>query len=236
MSALEKRRMLRKTVIALFVALSPTVSFAQTELLANADALFLDFFRSPNIGCFVFPLGKVQLLVGENGRPAPVSDFNLDMLALEKMSVLRIDTTDERQAKTATFDIMLTTKPDGKNLVLQKDIGNKDGFCMKVYDYSPAKVEFKKVEYVKGGSTKWTGAIADAVIHDKKFTPLFKDFNELRMKMGHSKEGQPTETDSQYRILFREDPIGRNWRFVSFDLYDGKRFIGQAVPQALNKD
>jgi hypothetical protein len=226
----------RRTAIVLIVALSSTVTLAQTELPSNADALFLDFFRAPDIGCFAFPLGKVQLLVGANGRPAPTQDFNRDMLALEKMGLLRIEATNERQARTATFNVTLSAKPDGIDLGLRSDAVYREGFCVKVYDYSPAKVEFTKVEYVKGGSAGWTGAIADAVIHDKKFTQLYKRFDELRMEMGHSKEGQPTESDSQYRILFREDPSEKKWRLVTFDLYEGGRFLRQTVPQALTKD
>jgi len=226
---------LRRAAIVLTVALSPTVTLAQTELPSNADALFLDFFRAPDIGCFAFPLGKAQLLVGGNGSPAP-TDFNRDILALEKMGLLRIQETNERQARTATFNVTLSAKPDGKDLVLTSDAIYKEGFCLKVYDYSPAKVEFRKVVYVKGGSTGWAGAIADAVIHDKKFTQLYKRFDDLRMEMGHSKEGQPTENDSQYRILFREDPLEKQWRVVTFDLYAGGRFLRQTVPQALTKD
>jgi hypothetical protein len=160
------KRGLRRAAIMLTVALSPTVTLAQTELPSNADALFLDFFSAPNIGCFAYPLGKVQLLVGGNGGPAPTNDFNRDMLALEKMGLLRIEETNERQARSATFNVTLSAKPDGKDLVLRSDV-YREGFCIKVYDYSPAKVEFKKVEYVQGGNTGWTGAIADAVIHDK---------------------------------------------------------------------
>ena len=78
------KRGLRRAAIMLTVALSPTVTLAQTELPSNADALFLEFFSAPNIGCFAYPLGKVQLLVGENGGPAPTDDFNRDMLAFEK--------------------------------------------------------------------------------------------------------------------------------------------------------
>ena len=168
----------------------------------------------------------MQLLVGENGGPAPTNDFNRDMLALEKMGLLRIEETNERQARSATFNVTLSAKPDGKDLVLRSDAVCREGFCIKVYDYNPAKVEFKKV----------TGAIADAVIHDKKFTQLYKRFDELRMEMGHSKEGQPTKSDSQYRILFREDPLEKKWRVVTFDLYEGGRFLRQTVPQALTKD
>jgi hypothetical protein len=54
--------------------------------------------------------------------------------------------------------------------------------------------------------------------------------------MGHSKEGQPTESGSQYRILFREDPLEKKWRVVTFDLYEAGRFLRQTVPQALTKD
>jgi hypothetical protein len=229
------RACFESVVIALIVVLSPSTSFTQTELPPDAGALLLDFLKPPSIGCFFYPLGKQQLIASENGRPAPVSDFNRDLLALERLGIIRIDTTEERQAKTATFNIALSAKPDEKNLVLER-LGNKDGVCIKVYDYSAARVEFTKVEYVKGGRTQWTAAIAHAVLHDKKFSPLWKDFDQSRMNLGHSKEGQPTEADSQYRILFREDPLDGTWGLVSFDFYDGNRFIGQAVPQALSKD
>jgi hypothetical protein len=126
------KRELRRAAIVLTVALSPTVTLAQTELPSNADALFLDFFRAPDIGCFAFPLGKAQLLVGGNGSPA-LTDFNRDMLALEKMGLLRIQETDERQARTATFNVTLSAKPDGKDLVSTSDAIYKEGFCLKVY-------------------------------------------------------------------------------------------------------
>jgi hypothetical protein len=144
--------------------LSPTTSFTQTKLPSDAGALLLAFLTPPCIGCFFYPFGKQQLIASENGRPAPVNDLNRGLLALERLGIIRIDRTDERRAKTATFDIALSAKPDEKNLVLER-LGNKDGVCIKVYDYGAARVEFKKVEYVKGGRMGWTGAIAHAVLH-----------------------------------------------------------------------
>jgi hypothetical protein len=211
------------------IALSVTNTFAQIELPANAGSLFLDTFKPATRGCFSYALGKVQLMAGANERPAPTSNFGRDLLALEKLGVIRIDATDVRN----TFNVVLTAQPDDKTITLMKEPGNKDAFCIKVYDYSGARVEFTKVEHTSGGGSRWI--VAYGFIRGKKFNPLYKKFNVLRMAMGHGKQGQPRESgpDPYFRILFQQDTKDRKWRLVTYDGLRYNQFIEQSVPQVL---
>src|SRR5947207_14178258 len=88
--------------------------------------------------------------------------------------MVSITATGERQPPNATFDIVWTAKPDGKRMWSQND-----GICIAGYDYDEARVEFTKLDRVKGGQMGWAGAIAYSVVRGRKLSPLVRDLQSL---------------------------------------------------------
>jgi hypothetical protein len=224
--------MMRQAAVLLSAVLAATGSVAQTAIPETAAAPLLDAVAR---GCTLYGLGKQQFVPGDDGKPAPMNEWSRGMLALEKLGVVSIAATGERQPRTATFNVVLNVKPDGKRMRLEND-----GVCIAGYDYEEARVEFTKVDYVKGGQTGWLGAIAYSVIRGRKLSPLVRDLQSLS-----GDHVLPNDApDPQYRVLFREDPSDRNWRFITFDSYvthdlyftQTQTFATDNVVQALKRD
>lgn len=200
----------------------PGVS-GETQLTAEAATPFLNEMNSSDGGGTIYPIGRRRLPIG-------ATEFDCGLSALENFGIIRV----EKTGQEGFFNITVN-EPKRDEIKVKPDLGG-EGVFVKAYDYSSAKVQFNRIEYVKGGKTGWQGAIAYVTLHNVTLRPVAKKIDEFCRKINRRDSDQ--QYSPQYRLLFRKNPFNDQWRYADSDYYskDNKEFIGKSVPLALERD
>jgi hypothetical protein len=203
--------------VAIFVCGAVSANAENVMSMAEAQAKLEHIWGKPVCGARV-PLGEYKFATPEAAQGGQYHAIVLDIDAFKKAGVVK--TVDlPGMLGMAHFRVELSDTVNPADIV--NPVPTIPTFkCVKFTNDETQMVKVIKVQPVKGGRTKWDGALIYGTLSVSSFTDLYRRVTQF---LGFS-----TNPVRKFRALFRYDPFKNDWSYATYG--NPRRFANDVAP------